>query len=537
LRVYDNSTSGNATADSTYDNYFAAAHEPPPVISSIHNIAKNGTVANAIGVRFDRIVTLPSATNPANYVVNAGTVNVADVHLRPDGRSVEVIAGDSVGEFFSVCAVNVQGAGNTSAPTIATGYTSEYSSVTIGTAADPQQPGQVYTSFWDTFDVTVGGSGFGDAISDHFHFIYQPVIGDFDTRVLLTRLDFVDPLSQAGLMARETPAFDSASVQTYVTSGPVGNQIQDTLRPASASTAISFASTPLPSGAPLPWLRLTRTNDTFTAYYATNGEDWIVSGQTDLPLNAFLNVGMAVASHNDATNTTASFTDFYHQGGRPGDEIRPTLSALHVGTNIVLKWPQTPRSYALEVAAGLGGTNEWSLLMLPVGFNGSTRAFQANVPIGLLGQKLFVRNTRVDKLIPDIPAIMVTTGMILSPGAGLVTNASNGTLNGFGVVSNSVVASTNTVTWLNVGSTNLIDTEQSSSSSGATQLDTVLFVRNVTAVPLNSTNDNDSAIYGETRSKMLPLPAPLGATTKFTFTAAAKTNSTFTTVVRIHLGP
>src|SRR5205823_14063322 len=124
-----------------------------------------------------------------------------------------------------------------------------------------------------------------------------------------------------------------------------------------------------------------------------------------------LYVGMAVSAHNSGTNTTASFIDFYPraQGGRPGDEIHPTLSASQVGTNIVFRWPQTPRSYALEVATSLGASNDWSLLMLPVGFNGSTRAFQANVPIGLLGQKLFIRNTRIDKLIPDIPSIMVTT--------------------------------------------------------------------------------------------------------------------------------
>src|SRR6266404_2616183 len=93
LLVFDNSSSGNGTGDATYDNYFAAVHEPPPVIVSIHNIAKSGVAASSIGVHFDRVVTLPSATNHANYVVNGGTVNLADVQLRPDGRSVEVTAG------------------------------------------------------------------------------------------------------------------------------------------------------------------------------------------------------------------------------------------------------------------------------------------------------------------------------------------------------------------------------------------------------------------------------------------------------------
>src|SRR5438876_7261582 len=38
LLVYDNSSGGSATADATYDNYFAAETEPPPFIVSIHNI-------------------------------------------------------------------------------------------------------------------------------------------------------------------------------------------------------------------------------------------------------------------------------------------------------------------------------------------------------------------------------------------------------------------------------------------------------------------------------------------------------------------
>src|SRR5205823_14142017 len=115
-----------------------------------------------------------------------------------------------------------------------------------------------------------------------------------------------------------------------------------------------------------------------------------------------LYVGMAVSAHNSGTNTTASFIDFYPraQGGRPGDEIHPTLSASQVGTNIVFKWPQTPRSYALEVATSLGASNEWDLLVLPVGFNVSNRIFQANLGLGLLGKTLFVRNRRVEKLIP-----------------------------------------------------------------------------------------------------------------------------------------
>ncbi|MBI3851440.1 MAG: hypothetical protein HY298_14365 [Verrucomicrobia bacterium] len=542
LIVYDNSVGGNATADATFDNYLAAMSEPgspPPVIVSIHNLANNGLAANTVGVRFDQAVTLPSATNHSNYLVNAGTVNVADVHLRPDGRSVEVVTTAPVGEFFSVCTVNVQGVAGNSAPTIATGYTSEYSGLSIGTPGDPVAAGQVYTSFWDTFDVTVGGSGFGMGLDDHFHFLQQVMTRDFDVRVRVTSLDMADFASQAGLMARESLDANSASIQTYFT--PTGglNQIQATVRPVAGTDAIDFlTSPPVPAGA-ASWLRLSRSNNVFTAYYATNGTDWIISGVTTQGFATNLYVGMAVSAHSVVTNTTASFTDFYPQGGRPGDEIHPGLSASLNGTNISFKWPQTPRSYAVEVATSLSESNDWGLLVVPVGFDLSNRVFQVSLPVGFLGQQLFVRNTRVDKLIPDIPAIMTTAGIILSPGAGLRSSTAPGTLCAVGVKSGTAYIQTNFfLVFTNPTSASSIDTLQSSSSTGSSLLDTVLRVINVTTnVTLGLTNCNDNLSATEARSQVIPLPLPYTNSTRIAFVVAAKTNSAFNTVIKVQLHP
>jgi regulation of enolase protein 1 (concanavalin A-like superfamily) len=514
LLVFDNSSGGGGIADATYDNYFAATHEPPPVITSIHNIANNGTVAHTIGVRFDRTLNMSSATNLANYVVNAGTVNVTDVHLRPDGRSVEVIAGSAVGDFFSVCATNVQSLGYSSAPTIGTGYTSEYSGTTIGTFGDPSADGQVYTSFWDTFDIIVDGSDIGGT-NDHFHFIHQAYGADFDARVLVTQLDFASDFSKAGLMARESLAPDSANVFTCFTPVLGANEIQDTIRPVASDDTTNFMLVPTAPADPLRWLRLTRVGDVFTAFYGTNGEDWVVSGSVTQALSKTLHVGLAATSQTNSATTTASFTDFLVRGPRPGDDIVPTLSVFHTGQNVVLKWPRTPRSYALQVSTNLV---EWGLLVIPILLADSNSAFQTTLPIGLLGSSLFLRPERVDKLIPDIASIMVTTGIILSPGSGLLTNSTSGALcsgSGPAIAAGTAFAQTGSyVVFANpLSPTASIDTLQSS-----TGVNTGLQVR-------NSLNGmmlcNDDAAIGVKFSKQT-LPGVTSALyTKYTFVAGA----------------
>ena len=528
----DSTLSGDAglAVDDLTVSYEMMSVATPPAIISIHNIANDGTASSTIGVRFDQPVTLPSATGLTNYVVNSGTVTVSAVHLRPDGRSVELVTSGPVGEFFSVCAAGVQGVAGTAALTIGTGYTSEYSGITIGTPGDPAAGGQAFTAFWDTFDVTVGGSGIGK-FDDHFHFVQQLMTGDFDVRVSVAQLDFADGSAQAGLMARESLNATSASVQIYLMPTGGVNQIEATVRPLpSADTSNFLTIAPLAADANT-WLRLTRTNDVFTAYYGTNGMDWSVSGVTTQSFATNLYVGMATSARSFGTNTTASFTDFYAEGRRPGDEIHPTLTASLSGNNLQFTWPQTPRAYALEISTSLVGSNQWGLLVIPTYFNTTNRVFQTGFPASLLGSQLFARNVRVDKLLPNIPAIMVTGGIILSPGAGLKSTTS-GTLCGIQVTN--AYTYTNTFVYMtNTTSNSWIDTL--SSSSG---MDTVLSVANTTLNPFaTGVCQDNSASPVDLRSKLIPLPSPYVTLTKFGIVAAPKKTSAPATVVKIQLNP
>jgi len=129
--------------------------------------------ANSIGVRFDRVVTLPSATNHANYVVNGGTVNLADVQLRPGCRSVEVTPADPSGSLFSVCATNVQNVGGNSALTISRWIRQRIYRGTLGTPGDPVCGREGLYLILGYLRRDCRGSAMGDigGLDDHGHFI------------------------------------------------------------------------------------------------------------------------------------------------------------------------------------------------------------------------------------------------------------------------------------------------------------------------------------------------------------------------------
>lgn len=499
----------------------------PPVVASMNSIINNGA-ANSIGLCFDREVTLPSATNLLNYTVhnvNAGTVNVTNVVLHPNNRSVELILALPVAEFFSVDVTNVMDVASNAIASKTSGFLSDHSSTTIGTPGNPSTASQVYTCRGDSFDVSAGGSGIG-AFADHFHFIYQTVSGDFDTRARLTGLGFANPSSQAGLMARATLAADSATIQTYFTPTQGVNLIGADVRPASGSNTTGFAIGPPPSADSFGWLRLTGTNGVFTAYHGTNGVDWIVTGVTTQAFYTNLLVGLAVSSHTNGVATTASFTDFSLQGARPGDGFRPQLISSLNGTNLMLAWTRSPKQdFAVEVATNLSnsaGTNLWSLLLLPImqdGTNAAARLMQ--IPRALIDQPLFLRLAKVFKVIPQNP-LSISPGIILSPENQYLSSAP-GTANSlcnssaFTVISSTAYAQTSAQI---IAPSSTVVTFTTADSD--TSVDTVLQVRRL----VSGTCDDNALSDRKAQVLMTMTPSTTTlVTNSFSLIVAVKTNA------------
>jgi regulation of enolase protein 1 (concanavalin A-like superfamily) len=380
---------------------------------------------------------------------------VTNVIRQSGAQSVELYLSAPVGEFFSVAVANVANIFGSNINTTATGYTTGFASTNLGTATDPSPAGDIFSAFTDTFSVTASGSDIGGT-NDHCQFLYQPVIGNFDVTVLVTRLDNVNFAAKAGLMAREYLTPGSKSVQTYFTPVIAGtNVFQSSLRATTNGTTAVFSTRIITNG--LTWLRMNRSNNTFSVYYGTNGFNWLVTNSTTLTLNSNLYIGMATTAHLNGQTTTATFTDFGFNGKRPGDGVVPTISAtLYQKTNLVVKWQRTPRDFTVQVTTNLvtssgsvSNAMAWAFLMNPV-FDTSltgTNAFMPTtgrymvIPTDLFSNStLFVRLAQVDRVIPD--PIGVIAGTVFSQ-ANMTSVSGTAGICGSAVDSSTAVSQTN----------------------------------------------------------------------------------------------
>lgn len=487
---------------------------------SVNCITNNGAGNNPIGVRFATAVLLPSATNAANYQVNGGAISVTGASLDTNGVDVRLTLGSPVAEFFVVAVSNVLNLASNVINDSVTGYMSEQVSATVGPTNNPA-PGDVFSSYWDSFKVTVGGAGIGGT-SDHFQFTHAAYVGDFDAQILVKQLDAASPLAQAGLMARESLATNSACIHTLFTPTTGTNEIQLGVRATTGTntTDAGFQIGPRASATPLRMVRLTRTGNIFSAYHSTNGSSWLLSGISTQAFATTMLVGFAVSSHTTNATTTAACSDLYVTGVRPGAGIVPALSASVAGTNLNLVWPITPRSYAVQVSTNL---TEWALLCEPTLQTNSTQR-SMRIPLG--PGAAFYRLTLVDRLIPVIAGITYNPGTILSPGAGLSSSNVTGSVWCTNNVVNTttVFALTDGVATIPSGKVGTFHTTPSDS------VDTLLKLRN----PAFTEKCDDNSADGVLKSRVLT-SAFSSASGNFTALMGAKTGTSPTAVIKLRI--
>lgn len=154
-----------------------------------------------------------------------------------------------------------------------------------------------------TFSVLASGADiFGTA--DAFHFVRQPRTGDFTITARVTGLQNTNTVAKAGVMIRDTLAADAKNA--FIALTPSGGA-KFTRRTATGGTT---ALTTLAGWAPPNWVRIQRQGTTFRAYISTNGTSWSQVGTAaTISMSAAVFVGLAVTSHNNASLTTATFTN------------------------------------------------------------------------------------------------------------------------------------------------------------------------------------------------------------------------------------
>jgi len=150
--------------------------------------------------------------------------------------------------------------------------------------------------------LAIEGSG-GDiwGTADSFRFHHQSRTGDGTITVRVSSIEGTHPWAKAGVMFRESLDANSKHIMAIVSSSRgVAVQYRATTGGASGNVAISTGSAP-------EWLRLTREGDTFSAFGSEDGDTWQLLGTLTLSMNATVDVGLALTSHDNSTLATALF--------------------------------------------------------------------------------------------------------------------------------------------------------------------------------------------------------------------------------------
>jgi hypothetical protein len=151
-------------------------------------------------------------------------------------------------------------------------------------------------------------SGSGDDIwntADAFRFVYQNLNSGCDIRARVTSQGNTDPWAKAGVMIRDSLAPGASYACMIITPG---NGMDFQYRSANGVAASGNISGGALKPAPNNWARLTRTNNTFTAYNSADGVNWTqVGSPTTLSLtNSNYYVGLPVTAHNNGAISTAT---------------------------------------------------------------------------------------------------------------------------------------------------------------------------------------------------------------------------------------
>ncbi|MCS7462147.1 pectinesterase family protein [Paenibacillus doosanensis] len=163
---------------------------------------------------------------------------------------------------------------------------------------------------------TVKGSGAISGRSDSFHYVYQPVQGNFEMMAYVNFNSEIDDPAKAGLMVRDSLAPNAPGaaimltpdVSDHAESGRMGLFMS---RTAEGQSYVSKSATSSILKAPF-WLKLTRTDNTIAGYVSTDQINWGLVDSSTLTFPATVYVGMAVdapkATSNSNYLTSATFT-------------------------------------------------------------------------------------------------------------------------------------------------------------------------------------------------------------------------------------
>ena len=217
----------------------------------------------------------PWASNAARYVIQRSddNVNFAAIASLPANAThyFDVNAWPTLTEFYRVIALDTAGNPISTASTTLTPSTLAPADFFYVTGDIGSTPAGSTTFANGTYTLVGGGADIGGA-SDHFHCDFDNALGDTTLIAHVASLQSKTATAKAGLMIRTDNTVNSAFVDVVTTPGG-GILLQ--YRSASAGPTTTVA---LGNASSLPWLKLARAGNSFSAYASVDGVTWARSG-------------------------------------------------------------------------------------------------------------------------------------------------------------------------------------------------------------------------------------------------------------------
>ena len=243
-----------------------------------------------------------------------------------------------------------------------------YSHGDIGVAATVGLPGSAsYYSTSHTYTLNGAGTDIGST-ADGFQFAYTTLTGNGSCIVDVTSMANFATNGKAGIMMRSSLDPSAAFVDDFLSQNTsVESDYRAAVGNSTSTNAISS------SGFSTAWVELTRSGNSFSAYYGTNGTTWTFLGSQTVTMGTTIYVGMVTSSHSSSHLATATFAQASLTGTL---DQPPTIATAAAASPTTV----TGRTTTLSV---LGADNSgestlsyvWSALSVPAG---ATVTFSAN---------------------------------------------------------------------------------------------------------------------------------------------------------------
>jgi hypothetical protein len=239
------------------------------------------------------------------------------------------------------------------------------------------------------FTVLGAGSDIGST-ADSCHFVHTTLTNSGEIIAHWATVQTLGSNDKIGVMLRESTTANSRAVVLLYDEANGQNRARLAARTTTGGSMTYLANGPSGTTVPL-WLRLARTNSTFTGYASTDGTNWtLITTTTVSSLPANLLAGLAVTSRNPAVLNTSTF-DFVSVTGvwPPTVSTAPVSVTVTVaGGGLQLSWPATHLGWRLEAQTNLLATGldtNWSTI------SGSSATNQILLPIDPANGSVFLR--------------------------------------------------------------------------------------------------------------------------------------------------